>query len=312
MKKTPLILFFIALLSIMLVPTAQAQLPAPAIETLLIDIWPDYDKPDVLILMTGSLPPETPLPASITIPLPTDAEINAIARIANDNQMFDDIDYSTENNKLTLTTPDPRFRVEYYAPYQSNGTNHAFTFNWLADISIENILATVQQPTGATNMHVTPESAKAITDATDGFTYYTFPPTEIPAGEPFTINLSYDMVAPQLSADNPPITNNTSDTNSSNATNNSESDSSASFSEDNISWPLLIGLVGLILLIVVIIWQAATQRTQPTRKNRKPRPKRSSTAAKPTGKARFCHKCGHKLAANDKFCRECGTAVKGS
>ncbi len=312
MKKASLILIFVALLNLFFVPVTQAQMPVPTIETLILDIWPDYDNPNVLVLMTGTLPPETPLPASITIPLPANVELNAVARISDENQMIDDIQFSADNNELTLTTPDPRFRIEYYVPYERNGTNHAFTFNWLADIPVDSMIAAVQQPTGATNMNVTPENANVVTDTTDGFTYYTFLPTAIPAGEQFTIAFDYDMATPQLSIDNQPITNNTPGVNPSNTTNSGASDSSSSFSLASINWPLMIGLLGVILLAVVITWQVATRRTQPTRKNRKPRPKRTASSAKPAGKARFCHQCGNKLTASDKFCRECGTAVKSS
>ena len=41
-----------------------AQEPVSAIDTLDIEIWPDYDRPSVLVLLTGTLPGDTRLPAS--------------------------------------------------------------------------------------------------------------------------------------------------------------------------------------------------------------------------------------------------------
>ena len=292
--------------------SVRAQLPATDIETLILDIWPDYDQPNVLVLMTGTLSSDTPLPATISIPLHADAEVNAVARITDDNSMIDDIDYSIANDILTLTTTDPRFRVEYYAPYESNGINYAFTFEWLADVPVESLLAAVQQPTGATNMTVTPANANAVSDTTDGFTYYTFPPETIPAGEPFTITFNYDMATPQLSVDSLPAAGSGLETNANGATSTDVSSPSGSFSLDDTNWLLVIGVLGVILVAVVVTWLVATRQTQPTRKNRKPRPKRAKNPAKSSSRARFCHECGNKLNANDKFCRECGTAVKGN
>lgn len=312
MKKTFLSILFFALFSLFFAASAQAQLPATTIDTLILDIWPDYDEPSVLILMTGTLPPDTPLPATVTIPLAVGAEVNAVARITDDNQMLDDVIFTAENDTLTLTTPDPRFRVEYYAPYEKIGNMHTFSFDWLSDISVAGVLAAVQQPSGATNMIVTPENANVVTDTTDGFTYYTFPPEEIPAGKLFNITFNYDMPSPQLSVENLPSASaaaiNTTDESSANT---NASSSSNSFSLDNINLAYLVGFIGIVLLAVVITWQVATRKTQPaTSKSRKPRPKRTTSAAKPTGKARFCYECGNQLNANDKFCRECGTAVR--
>ena len=80
MKKTTLPIFIFTLFSLLFTPSAQAQLPVTNIETLILDIWPDYDEPNVLVLMTGTLPANTSLPATVTIPLATGAEINAVAR----------------------------------------------------------------------------------------------------------------------------------------------------------------------------------------------------------------------------------------
>lgn len=310
MKKTFLPIFMIALFSLFFATSAQAQLPATNIETLILDIWPDYDDPSVLVLMTGTLPSDTPLPATVTIPISEDAQINAVARITSENQMLDDVQYTAENGVLTLTTPDPRFRIEYYAPYESNGSTHSFSFNWLSDIPVEGVLAAVQQPTGATNMNVIPASANIVTDTTDGFTYYTYPPNAIAAGEQFSITFNYDMATPQLSIENLPEISTVAQSDTTSTTASTTNSSSDSFSLDNINWGLVVGLIGIILLAVIITWQVATRKTQPERKSRKPRPKRTTSAAKPTGKAKFCHQCGTQLTGNDKFCRKCGTAVK--
>jgi predicted amidophosphoribosyltransferase len=31
-----------------------------------------------------------------------------------------------------------------------------------------------------------------------------------------------------------------------------------------------------------------------------------------TGKVNFCHQCGERAQSGDKFCRNCGTALKGN
>ena len=59
----------------------SAQQPATVLEFLEVELWPDFDQPALLVLLSGALPADAPLPATITIPLPEAATINAVARI---------------------------------------------------------------------------------------------------------------------------------------------------------------------------------------------------------------------------------------
>jgi hypothetical protein len=311
-----IIVLFITVVTFFLVTAVQAQLPAGGLETLIVDFWPDYDQPNVLVLLTGTLPAETPLPATITIPLPNDADINAIARITDDNRMIDDIQYTIGNGSLTLTTTTPRFRIEYYVPYETTGTTHAYDFNWQAAIPVQELLAAVQKPTGATTMTLEPAAANVVADSNDGFTYYALPTTAIPAGQAYTLHFEYDMPIQQLSVDNlpaAPAPANAPPPVNMPAAPAPAAASSSSFSLDTVNWALLLVVAGFILIAIAATWMIATRNSSPksVRKNRKPQPKRTvSKASSAAGKAGFCHECGQPLSASDKFCRNCGTAVK--
>ena len=133
---------FILLVVFVLMPMAQgfAQNPVSVIEALDIEIWPDYDRPSVLVLLTGTLLGDTLLPASVSLPLPKAARLNAVARIdRKDGSMKDDIFSSTDPpGTLTFITPDLRFRVEYYLPYTVNENQRSFDYFWLAALSVNN------------------------------------------------------------------------------------------------------------------------------------------------------------------------------
>src|SRR5690606_4323832 len=58
------------LLSAAILPSAAAQTPSAALASLAVELWPDYDRPAVLVLLTGALPASAPLPATVTIPVP--------------------------------------------------------------------------------------------------------------------------------------------------------------------------------------------------------------------------------------------------
>ncbi|UCH21286.1 MAG: hypothetical protein JSU83_22770 [Deltaproteobacteria bacterium] len=91
---------------------AQSQDKLTAIDSLVIDLWPDYDRNATLVLLTGALPAGTMLPATVTLPFPEKAQLHAVARIdSSDGVMKDDILFSLSPDKLTFTTPDLSFRA---------------------------------------------------------------------------------------------------------------------------------------------------------------------------------------------------------
>lgn len=280
-------LFFLGLIFLTISSAARAQTEVNTIDTLAVDLWPDFDRTAVLVLLTGTLPADTRLPAQVTIPLPAGAELNAVARITDDNVMTDDIEYTAGADAVTLTTPDARFRVEYYLPYTTNGTERTFTFTWQANTAVNTIEVAVQQPGAAANLHTQPIAASIGRDEMDGFTYHVLPAQPVPAGETYSVNVSYMMDEPALSINQPPP----------------DLAPVAAPATAGLNWPLFLAAVGGALIVAAVAWQVMANWQRPTQ------PRKTAAPAKHKP-ARFCHECGTPLQAGDKFCRACGTAVK--
>ena len=63
----------------LLTGTTLAQSPAP-LEILNIALWPEYDRPEVLVIVRGQVVEEMPLPAPLSFNLPaTVPALNAVA-----------------------------------------------------------------------------------------------------------------------------------------------------------------------------------------------------------------------------------------
>ena len=78
------------LIMLMLPITGHAQDKVTTIDSLAVEIWPDYDRASVLVLLTGTLPADTKLPAPITLLFPAAAQLNAVARVdGSDGEMKD-------------------------------------------------------------------------------------------------------------------------------------------------------------------------------------------------------------------------------
>ncbi len=281
----------------MLMPMAIgfAQNPVSVIDSLDVDIWPDYDRASVLVLLTGTLPGDTRFPVSVTLPLPEVAQLNAVARIdSKDGNMKDDIFSSTDPpGTLTFITSDLRFRVEYYLPYTVVKNQRSFNYTWLADITVNNFQLRVQRPTSASTLNTEPATSNVVRDG-DGFDYYIFPARAVPAGQPFPLNVDYEMPTAQLSATSLSPQNTSIQTPAIPATPSTGS---------GINWALAATVTGGLIIIVALIWQIASRRPSPN--IRKPIDSRVERQSR----AKFCRNCGEPIDEGDRFCNGCGSEL---
>jgi hypothetical protein len=285
-------LFFI-LIFIILCPMATgfAQNTVTSLDALVIDLWPDYDRASVLFLLTGSLPANTKFPASVTLPFPETARLNAIARIdGRDGNMKDDILSSPAPGEISFITPDFRFRLEYYLPYAVDNLRRSFDFDWSADISVDNFQLNIQQPKSASSLTTEPIAENIVTRE-NGLIFHTFATRTIQAGQPLLVHVNYKMTSAQLSAESrPPQLSDEQTTGS----------STESTVGSGINWAFVIG--GLIVF-AALAWQVASHRSLV--RNRKP----SEARVEFQTQTNFCQNCGKPVDEDDKFCGECGSEL---
>ena len=267
----------------------QAQEEA-TLETLSIELWPDYDQANVLVLLTGELAANIALPATITIPRPSNAQVNAVARITPEGVMTDDIDFTETADSIMLTTPNSTFRVEYYYPYTIEGDRHSFVFEWMSKGTVNQMGVSVQQPASATGLSTEPTATAVTTRQLDGLTYHTLPFVSVLPGQPYNASISYRMTSPALTAE---------------WLQNQGDGTTAVTSETTVptsipNWPFYLAAVGTALIGIAMFWQAYNNRQV----------KQRPTPGKPSPRAGFCHNCGQPRQQGDQFCRHCGTALK--
>jgi len=251
MKPIALIALLLAFLS----PGSPvaAETDATAIDTLIVDIWPDYDKASVLVLLTGTLPGDIPLPARVTLPFPDAARLNAVARIdSRDGVMKDDILSSPGLGELTFITPDPAFRVEYYLPYTAKDRQRSFDFTWQAGLAVANFRVKVQQPAAASAFRTVPAGADIVQDE-NGLNYHTFPAQSLSAGGRFNLHVDYTMDRPLLSVQNLPAP--------APAPGPSVPPVQAAPPVPGINWPYLAVITGSVLMVLAVLWMVVTQRS---------------------------------------------------
>lgn len=283
---------------------AAAQSQATRLTELAVELWPDYDRPSMLVLLSGRLPADAALPATLSIPVPAGAEIHAVARFNEANALISDVTYDVENGLLTLTTPSDSFRVEYYAPYEADGNTYTYRFEWTSDLAVDSLATVVQQPLAATDIRITPQPASSGVERGDGLTYHTLAPRPVGAGEPFVVEVSYTVEAPVLSAPSQSLPE-------SSGSPAPATDSAGGAVGYGISpWWLALGAL-VVAALIGGAWHLGRRQGTATRR-RKPQPNRppkQNSKAAPAA-ARYCHNCGQPAQAGDVFCRACGTPLK--
>ncbi len=301
----------VAVLVTAMVGLNRPGLPALAQDTasarlcvLEISLWPEFDKPELLVIFQGRLADDVPLPAVLTLTIPGDAgEPHAVAAVDEAGQRLNaahDVQALGEEIKVTYTSLEYRtFQFEYYLDgLQVDGKRRQFTFRYRADVPLDDLTLEFQQPSGAANVVLDPPAVETSLGF-GGLTYHRLPLGPLDAGQMVAWQVSYEKSDPRLSAD-------------------ATGSSGPGFG--------LVALIGIALAVALGgLWVVGSPRRRgkkpPKHKRRKDRkgtqpglarpaqPTPPTKTALPSG---FCHQCGASLKADAVFCHRCGTRRKGA
>ena len=141
-------------------PSTVAAQTAPAVDSLTVSLWPEYDRPEVLVLYRLHLGAVTALPTQLRVPVPASVtELNAVATrnaegsLVNANftrETGGDISYVVvESDSLYI-------QVEFYLPLERSGDTRSFTFTWPGGLSAADFVYEVQEPVGAADFVMEP------------------------------------------------------------------------------------------------------------------------------------------------------------
>jgi hypothetical protein len=290
---------------------AHAEIPV-SIDTLEIDLWPEYDKPDMLVIYRISISPDTPIPATMTLHIP--ARVGDPAHVATreaDGNYYN-IPFtrtvSGDWSLISFTVSTREVQFEYYDPaLVKNDSTRTFEYEWQGEYNVSSLTIQVQQPTGATNMEITPSLGAAIS-GNGGINYYQSVWGSVSQGTKVSISLQYQKNNDNLTASGlqvQPI-----------APISSKTAGRAPTINYVIAWTL--GGLGLLLLIGGGVWYWNSARGEVSVPNRKHHRfklqnlfwSRRTTRNNIALDGAYCHQCGNRARKGDIFCRVCGTRLR--
>ena len=295
--------FFLLLLlvSLLVLPTsAQAQSDV-RFGALTIQLWPEYDHPDMLVMYSFRLAPGGSLPAEVQVRIPASANLNAVAKVDVDTMVNVPYDAPVKEGDwvvITLVVDDlADYRIEYYDSIAKNGSTHNYDFVWESDYAIESLYVQFQQPPTATDFSSTPMLPN-ISPVSGGITYHTLELGGLAAGSPFSLALSYDKANNDLTVSSMPVEEG-------GGTLPETNEVSSSFSLEDALPFILVG-IGILLITGGLLYFFSAGRGEPAPRSRK----RHTPSTASAGGNIYCHECGSRAASSDKFCRSCGVKLR--
>ncbi len=294
-----------ALAVVLLAVSAAAPQSETVLSSLGIDLWPDYDRPGVLVIYHATIAPDVSLPARLVFRIPAAAGLpNAVAERPAGGQLITlpyDRTVDGETALIDLTASRPIVQLEYYDPaITRDGVRRSFAFTWSGDFEVQDFGISLQQPALARNFTTVPEAISA-TASVDGLTYHTLSRAGVKVGETVEVRASYEQASDQLSVEAiAPVVAPVPTTPA--AGNDAASDNRTM----HMAFAAL--LVSAAAVVVGLMVRGQRQARSAPRPTPPPRTARSDTSG---GKAtRFCTQCGAGVDGGDRFCQRCGAALK--
>lgn len=285
---------------------AAAQGQPVSLDQWTVEVWPEYDRPAVLVLLNGTLAPDVSLPASLRIPVPPDAQVHAVA-YRNEEGTLISTPWETAPNgtgsDVTFSLEQPGFVVEYYIDGISPPPDRSFDLALSAPYPAAQASLALRQPARASNLQTEPPMQPAGVDA-GGNPLYGLELGALTAGQTIPLRVSYTKAD-----ENPTIASALVD------------DAPAAVADQTGAgqdWlPLGVGLaLGLALAAVagLLLWrrrQARGLSRQARRRAAREKGTAPERAASPSPASKaaqnsFCTRCGARFDAADRFCRSCG------
>lgn len=312
----------LALLALLILGTTlpvQAQAPV-RLDEMSVALWPEYDRPGVLVIYSGTLAEDVPLPVTITFAIPASVGTPSATAGVDDlgNFRYRKYELRTQGDRVLVSysLPYRRFQMEYYIDLLAGqGSDREFAFTYQADYPVRDFRFEVQEPLGASGFQTEPAAGSVVTEAQ--LPLHRIPIGALEQGQSASVTVRYHREERRLSAEILGV----------------PTPGPAEFEDvpragGGISTTTAIILGGALAAVGLALglWMWARSRT-PAGASRQARryaerrkgergmkePLSRPAAApkpKPSDVVGYCHQCGRPLKRDEIYCPNCGTRRK--
>ena len=255
-----------------------------------VDIWPEYDRPALLVIDRLTLASGTVLPASLTLRVPTSAQVWAVA-VADSSGALADAPYDSQVQGgwtvLTITSDSLRVQVEYYDNLDKVGSARHVAYHWAGDGAVDAFTVDVLLPPGASDPVLTPPIASS--GLSGGLLDYRSGAFSLNAGQAFSLEVDYQKSTDSLSISGMSVQ----------PAQPVAASSGLSFLTTN-NLKIFIEVLAGLLIGAFVVWLFFLVLDR----------RRSAAPAAEAESAAYCSQCGRRAQPGDVFCRSCGTRLR--
>jgi len=289
-----LLLTFLSVFLIAPIPaSAQGEI---AFDNLTVQLWPEFDQPAMLVIYDFTLAEGVSLPVDVTLHVPTDATIIAVAFADASgllNAVYQEPFVEGDWQVLTLTVDTKTtYRIEYYAPLMLSGTQRDYAYLWPGDYAVNTLVVSVRVPVDTTEITTDPQMTDETLAGSDQ-KLLTWTASDLKTGTQIPIRITYNKTSDRLSATGQPLEAGTVD------------ESTSGRVSLNNYLPYILGGLGVMLILAggIYFWQTSQGKSTLRRRHR-------STSDHDDDENVYCPQCGKRAKSGDRFCRTCGTRLR--
>ncbi len=280
-----------------------------------VALWPEFDRPDMLVMYIIHLPEDVSLPTEILWRIPARVEAPSAVAVRTAEGRLLNAEYRVEADPtepqkwkaIVVTATESIVQIEYYDPaLRRDGAERHFDYQWPGHWAVDNLTVEVQHPLKGVAIEISPEPTRVETRE-DTLRYYLLEMGPVEVGQDVQVSITYQNPTGELTA--PPQQMRV----------NEQDEALTTEAEPSTPQPIkpifvwLLAIVGVLLLglAVALYWYSPRQElsTRPPRTSRRRGPK---TAPPPvaTEEVRYCPQCGTRARPGDRYCRMCGTPLR--
>lgn len=269
------------------------------LNSVMVDLWPEYDRPSVLVIYEIELGEPASFPLELTFQVPAKADMQTVASRDDDGELIP-LEWEASSTgqwmDIQFTTMDSYIRLEYYDPsILKQDDQRLFKFTWSSLYPASDLSIYVQQPYGASDLATIPEMTE-VASTTPKSAYYMLEVGPVEAGDPYVLQIQYakntsNLAYPALDVfAAAPINRNTT---------------GRAASILGVVLGLLV-IATALLLLVGLYYLRFRKKNDLQIKGGGP----DGVVINPDKQAVFCHECGSRSKPGDSYCRNCGTELR--
>jgi len=281
----------------LIIPFPAVAQEEVTLETLTVQLWPEFDQPAMLVIYDFTLPEDISFPVDITMRIPTEATLIAVAYAPSGGNLLN-LPYQDPYEEdgwqvVTMTADTPAiYHIEYYAPLTRADAQREYQYLWPGDYAVETFNVSVRPPVDTTQITTDPQMRSATTEGS-ALSLLEWGTSDLAAGDELPVRITYTKSSDRLGVSDQPL-----------ETGNVDENTQGRVSLSNYL-PYILGVLGVLLILVggLYFWQTSKGKPSPRRRHRSRDEESDSVEV-------YCHQCGKRAQSGDRFCRTCGTRLR--